>query len=98
MDGHLLVLILQDLDLDLLPLEDLLALEGPLCLLVSLGEGGGEDNLLVLELLDGFVLKRNDPLVRFLNIENIFQEDFGILNCLQALNIQHLISNQLYVV
>ena len=99
MDGHLLVLILQDLNLDLLPLEDLLTLEGPLGLLVSLGEGGSEDNLLVLELLDGFVLERNDPLVRFLQIENIFKEDFGILNCLQALNIQHLvIKNQLYVV
>ena len=82
MNGHLLVLILQDLDLDLLPLEDLLTLEGPLGLLVSLRECGGEDNLLVLELFDGFVLERNDPLVRFLKIENIFKEDLGIFYCL----------------
>ena len=72
MNGHLLVLILQNLYLDLLSFEDLLTLEGPLGLLVGLGEGGGEDNLLVLELFNGLVLERNDPLVRFLKIENIF--------------------------
>ena len=72
MNGHLLVLILQNLNLDLLALEDLLTLEGPLGLLVGLGEGGGEDNLLVLELFNGLVLERNDPLVRFLKMENIF--------------------------
>ena len=98
MNGHLLVLILQNLNLDLLALEDLLTLEGPLGLLVGLGEGGGEDNLLVLELFNGLVLERNDPLVRFLKMENIFLKDFGILNCLQALNIQHLISNKVCVV
>lgn len=71
MDGQLLILILQNLDLDLLPLEDLLALEGPFGFLVGLGEGGSEDNLLVLELLDGLVLEGDHPLVGFLKIEKV---------------------------
>lgn len=71
-DRFLSTLILQQLNLMLLPLDlvYLLALEGPLRLLIGPAEGGGEHDLLVLELLDALVLERNHPLVGFLKIEN----------------------------
>ena len=65
-DGQLSALILQHLDLVLLALEDLLAFEAPLGLLVGSAEGGGEDHLLVLQLLDALVLQGDHPLVGFL--------------------------------
>jgi len=46
-------------------LEDFLALVAPLCLAVSLAEGTLEDNLLILQLLDGLVLQWNDPFIQF---------------------------------
>ena len=69
MDGHLLVFILKNLNLVLFALEDFLSLEEPFGLLVSLAEGGGEDNLLLLELLDALVLQWNDPFIRFLKMK-----------------------------
>lgn len=65
-DGHLLVLILQDLNLVLLALEDLLSLPGPFGLLVCLAEGGSEDNFLILKLLNGLVLEWHNPFIRLL--------------------------------
>ena len=74
LDGQLvdclvLALILQQLDLVLLPMEDLVTLEGPLGLLVRPAEGGREHDLLVLDLLDGLVLQWDNPFVRFLKLE-----------------------------
>ena len=68
-DGLVVALILQQLNLVLLPLEDLVSLEGPLGLLVRPAEGGREHDLLVLDLLDGLVLQRDNPFVRFLKLE-----------------------------
>ena len=68
-DGLVVALILQQLDLVLLPLEDLVSLEGPLGLLVRPAEGGREHDLLVLDLLDGLVLQWDNPFVRFLKIK-----------------------------
>ena len=68
-DGLVLALILQQLDLVLLPMEDLVTLEGPLGLLVRPAEGGREHDLLVLDLLDGLVLQWDNPFVRFLKLE-----------------------------
>ena len=69
MDGLLLGLVLQQLYLVLLPMEDLITLEGPLGLLVGPAEGGREHDLLVLDLLDGLVLQWDNPFVRFLKIK-----------------------------
>ena len=69
----------QDLNLDLLPLEDLLSFPAPLCFLVCLAEGGSEDHLLVLQLLDSLVLERNNPLIWLLQTENCFS--LLLLNC-----------------
>ena len=69
MDGLVLALVLQQLYLVLLPMEDLITLEGPLGLLVGPAEGGREHDLLVLDLLDGLVLQWDNPFVRFLKIK-----------------------------
>ena len=69
MDGLVLTLVLQQLNLVLLPMENLITLEGPLGLLVRPAEGGREHDLLVLDLLDGLVLQRDNPFVRFLELE-----------------------------
>ena len=68
-DRLVLRLVLQQLDLVLLPVEDLFALEGPLGILVRPAEGGREHDLLVLDLLDGLVLQWDNPFVRFLKIK-----------------------------
>ena len=78
MDGLVVALILQQLNLVLLPLEDLVSLEGPLGLLVRPAEGGREHDLLVLDLLDGLVLQWDNPFVRFLEI-TICQEMINTL-------------------
>ena len=72
-DRLVLALILQQFYLVLLPMEDLITLEGPLGLLVRPAEGGREHDLLVLDLLDVLVLQWDNPFVRFLKIK-IVQE------------------------
>ena len=65
-DCLLLALILQQLNLVLLAVEDLIPLKCPCGLLVSFAEGGREHDLLVLDLLDGLVLQRDNPFIWFL--------------------------------
>ena len=69
MDGLLLALVLEQLNLVLFPVKDLISLERPGGLLVGLAKGGSKNDLLVLDLLDGLVLERDDPLVWFLKID-----------------------------
>lgn len=47
-----------------------ISLKGPFGLAVGLAEPAGEDNFLVLALLDMLVLERNDPLLDFLQGES----------------------------
>ena len=70
MDGLVFALVLQQLNLVLLPSENLVTLVGPLGLLVGPAEGGREYDLLVLDLLDGLVLQWDNPFVRFLKGNN----------------------------